>query len=270
MDVATLTAAYESRARTLLGIEVLPPAVRLSGRLAPEQWTLELYLPEWLGAAFGLDATTRDALSVANVLGLVAVRLRDDASDDELDATLTGYSQSTELAGKLLDAALEPYRARLSPDSPFWPALERWLADPTPGAPLKVPAYAICLLADRLDAWPRLDECLDHALRALVLYDHAADWPADLAAGRTNHFADHLGSRSAAEVRVALMAGSEAGAYFDRIESELTAAADLADRLVVGALAGHLRALAVRLHSDGLALEAHYSSLGDRAAVLFG
>lgn len=267
MDTASLSAAYEARVRALCDGE-LPSALVLAGRLAPEQWTLEWHLPWWVGRAFGLDEATAKELALANVLGLVAIRLRDDAADGELVGT--DPDRAADLSARLLDAALEPYRARLAADSPFWPALDRLLADPTPGAPLKASALGVCLLAHRLDAWPQLEACLDHALLALVLYDHAADWPADLAAGRPNAFAAHLGAASAADVLVALMVGSRASAYFERIESEVAAAVDVAELLGVGALGQHLRALAARMRSDGLALLAHYSSLGDRAAVLFG
>jgi hypothetical protein len=266
MDVATLTDAYAARVRALFGGEV-PAALALEGRLAPGQWTLELGLPEWLGGAFGLDQPTRDALSVANALGLVAVRLRDDAADGELAGT--DPQRAADLSARLLDAALEPYRARLAADSPFWPAVERWLADPTPGAPLKIPTFGICLMAERVDAWPVMEECLDHALSGLVLYDHAADWPADLAAGRENHFAAHLSAATAHDVRVALMITDRAIGYFDRMAADLTRGAELAASLEVGALSDHLRSLAARLRADGLALVAHYASVGERAAALF-
>jgi hypothetical protein len=266
MDVATLSAAYEERVRALFGGE-LPKELRLAGRLAPEQWTLEWHLPWWVGRALGLDEGTAEELALANVLGVVAIRLRDDADDDELAGTDPG--RAADLSARLLDAALEPYRRRLAADSPFWPSLERWLDDATPGAPLKAAMYGVCLLADRPAAWPELEQCLDHALAALVLYDHAVDWEADLPAGRPNHFAAHLGAGTADDVAVALMAGDRSAGYFERIESELAQASALADALGVGDLAGHLRALSARLRSDGLALQAHYSAVGDRAAVLF-
>lgn len=264
MDIASLSAAYAGRVRALLGGE-LPAALALTGRLAPQQWTLEWHLPWWLGRAFGLDEATAEELALANVLGLVAIRLRDDAADGEL---ALASDEAADFAARLLDAALEPYRARLGSDSPFWPELDRLLADPTPGAPLKASALGACLIADRADAWPALARCLDHALAALVLYDHAADWPADLPAGRPNLFAEHLGAPTAADVQVALMTGDGAAAYFGRVESELAEAVRLAEVLAVGALADHLRDLSTRLRSDGLALQAHYSRLGDRAAAL--
>lgn len=283
LDVAAVAAAYEVRARLICAGE-LPAPLQLRGRLAPERWRLEWHLPWWVGRSFGLDAARCFELSVSSVLGLAAVRLRDDIADAELDgadpAAAAAWSEG------LLDAALETYRARVPDESEFWPFVASVLGPESPaapvsgsvsvsdgadlarrGAPLKVPAFAVCLLADRSDAFPFLARCLDHALTALVLYDHAADWEADLAAGRANAFAD---GRTREELLMGLLSGDVVRPYFARIATELARAADLADALAVGRLAQHVCDLARRFALDRDALAAHYAAVGDRAAALFG
>jgi len=279
LDVAAVAAAYEAQARLICAGD-LPAPLELRGRLAPERWKLEWHLPWWVGRSFGLDAALCHELSVSSVLGLAAIRLRDDIADGELDradpATAAEWSEA------LLDAALESYRARLPSSSEFWPFVAAVLAPDGPaalasvsdgadlarrGAPLKVPAFAVCQLADRSDAFPTLARCLDHALTALVLYDHAADWEADLAAGRANAFTD---GRSREELLVALLSDDVVRPYFARIATALARAAELAGALAVGPLAQHICDLAERFALDSEALAAHYSAVGDRAAALFG
>lgn len=282
LNVAAVAAAYEARARLICAGE-LPVPLQLRGRLAPERWRLEWHLPWWVGRSFGLDAALCLELSVSSVLGLAAVRLRDDIADGELDgadqAAAAAWSQA------LLDAALETYRARLPSGSEFWPFVASVLGPEGPaapvsrsvsvsdgsdlarrGAPLKVPAFAVCLLADRSDAFPSLARCLDHALTALVLYDHAADWEADLAAGRANAFAN---GRTREELLMGLLSGDVVRPYFARIATELARAAELADALAVGRLAQHICDLAERFALDSEALAAQYAAVGDRAAALF-
>ena len=55
---------------------------------------------------------------------------------------------------------------------------------PSRGAPLKISAFATSLIARDTNRFPLLEGCLDHALTAMVLYDHFCDWREDLAAGR--------------------------------------------------------------------------------------
>ena len=180
--------------------------MRLFDRIEPGRWTLEWNLPWWLGLAFGLDEDEATELVVGTVLGLASVRLQDDLADGDVPAS--ERAAAIDLSATLYELALAPYRSRFPASSPFWDHLATTMAawraatdGATPrddrarneldesharlaarGAPLKVPAFAICLLTDRIDAYPILDRGLDHALTALVLYDHFGDWQADLAA----------------------------------------------------------------------------------------
>ena len=279
LDVAAVAATYEARVRLICAGE-LPAPLLLRDRLAPERWTLEWRLPWWVGRSFGLDAALCLELSVSSVLGLAAIRLRDDVADGELDGTVP--AAATAWSEMLLDAALETYRPRLPSSSEFWPFVTSVLGPASPaavgaeldgtdlasrGAPLKVPAFAVCRLAGRSEAFPSLERCLDHALTALVLYDHAADWEADLDAGRPNAFTGPATTRP--EALVALMSAGVVRPHFARIEAELAAAGTIAAELGIQPLAQHLRILADRFARDGLALEDHYGHLGERAAVLF-
>jgi hypothetical protein len=149
------------------------------------------------------------------------------------------------------------------------------------GAPLKVSAFAVCLLADRPDDYSPLAGCIDHALEALVLYDHLADWSADLAAGRPNAFVDHVCGASQVDgagesdvrslVQARLLSDEGLPSYLARIATELTAAATSAEELGIAALADHLRSLDERIGREGIALEAHYDEVGRRSTeLLFG
>jgi hypothetical protein len=160
-------------------------ARRLFDRLPPSRWTLEWHLPLWLGDALRVDPDASRAIVLSNVLGLGSIRLQDDLADGEVAPQAT--EAAGQLAAALYDAALEPYRAWFPPASPFWAHLERCMrawrsaTDATGGeehlaargAPLKVSAFALCLLADRLVTFRALEPCLDRALEALVRYDHA-------------------------------------------------------------------------------------------------
>jgi hypothetical protein len=266
LDQAAIAAGYASRVAALAGGRI-PDALVLRDRLDPERWVLEWHLPWWAGRAFGLDPSTCAELCLGNVLGVAALRLRDDAADGEL--TGPAAKEAIDLADRLWEAALDPYRDRLGPDSPFWDALAATLAEGR-GAPLKASALAVCLLADRQDAYPVLGRCIDHALRALVLFDHAADWEADLLAGRPNELVSHIGAGGErADVLVALMARDPLPAYLARVQRELAAAVELSDRLAIGALSKHLRKMARDMAAGGLAMREHYVALRDRAAALF-
>jgi len=153
------------------------------------------------------------------------------------------------------------------------------------GAPLKISAYAVCLLTRRSAAFANLEWCLDHALAAMVLYDHACDWQDDLASGRWNALVAATGTsqradagegrrnmeRARAETLAALMTGDAIERLFRAIRTELDEALAMSDRVGVPGLSAHLRVLATQLDADGGVMRARYGELGERAAAaLFG
>jgi hypothetical protein len=306
LDVAQVAAAWERHVHERCPGQ-LPLATRLFERLAPERWSLEWRLPSWLGAAFGLDRAIADELVSSNVLGLGSIRLQDDLADGEVAPDEVAGARL--LSAALYEAALDPYLARFDRDSGFWGRLDGWMAEwraaterdgaarddrltarhdrlavrddrlAARAAPIRISAFAVCLLTDRAEAFPALDRCLDHALEAMVLYDDLADWEADLDAGRWNAFVASVSSGpQLAEGRddhrrailVALMATDALTSYVARIEEALERAVTGAEGFVVPvpALAAFLREYAADVQARATAWQAHYRDLGDRAAAL--
>lgn len=265
--------------------------MQLLERLAPGRWTLEWYLPWWLGNALGLEAAVTRELVLSNVLGLGSIRLQDDLADGEVADEAVDDTRA--LATALYEAALEPYRAWFAAASPFWNHLgarmQAWrvASDGTDepggpalaarGAPLHIAAFGACLLAGRIEAYAPLEACLDRALEALVRYDHLADWEADLDAGRWNAFVAATTSESpAAGTRrrdrtatyVAMLTTDAVARWFGRIDEGLLGAASIADTLSppVPPLGAHLRTFAAGLRVQGAAIHERYRDLGDAAA----
>lgn len=316
LDTASVSAGFERRVREVCP-DHLPMATRLLARLPPERWMLEWHLPWWLGHALGLDRGLAREIVLSNLLGLGSIRLQDDLADGEVAAK--DMVATNTLSAALYEAALEPYRSRFPPESEFWAHLETCMAewrsatgegaasggsgaasgdvasdsigasgDPEAavgrrlearGAPLKISAFAICLSTGRIDLYPTVDRCLDDTLEALVLYDHLADWEADLDAGRWNAFIADLSdgrqvpaerARHRRAVFVALMTTDAVAVQVGRIEAGLLRAADLVTTLGVPVppLVRHLRGFAQQVGEQGREMQAHYRDLGDRAARL--
>jgi hypothetical protein len=292
LDIEALHSAYVARvAETFPG--GLAPAELLWRRIQPGQWELEWYLPLWLGKRLGVDHERSIAMVLGNVLGLASLRLQDDVRDGEVDAF--ERERANRLSGALYRLAVAEYRALLPPSSPFWLELElrmaEWQraadADVSPasggaalyrlasrGAPLKLCARAMVELTSRQDMWPRLSRCLDNALSAMVLFDHACDWQEDLAGGRPNAFAAAASPHApATQARVfaAMMGGQVIAPYFATVHAAFDRAARLADDLRIEPLAGYLRRQANAIEREALRLDAHYSNLGDVSmAIVFG
>jgi hypothetical protein len=280
LDIAGVAAAYERRVLEACP-EHLPLARSLLERLPPARWTLEWHLPWWLGQAFGLDAAVSREIVLSNVLGLGSIRLQDDLADGEVPAA--EIDAARQLAAVLYDAALEPYRDWFDAGSPFWGHLEERMAAwrsasslASRGAPLHVAAIATCLLAGRMDAYSTLEPCLDHALEALVRYDHVADWEADLANGRWNAFVAAASTgpqvpdahdRHRAATLVAMLTSDAVTAWFDRIDDGFAQAAALADTLdpPVPPLVDHLRSFAAGVRLQAAGIDKHFRELGDQA-----
>ena len=285
LDIAGVGAAYERRVLEACP-EYLPLARSLLERLPPARWTLEWYLPWWLGHAFGLEAAVSREMVLSNVLGLGSIRLQDDLADGDVpSADIEGAGI---LSAALYDAALEPYREWFAPASSFWSELDRrmteWRGRPPEdlaarGAPLHISAAAASLLGGNSSVDPSLVACLDRALEALVRYDHVSDWEADLDAGRWNVFVAAVASgpqtRAARErhriaVSVALMTTNVADEQFSMIRHALLEATVLASNVEpsIPALTRYLRSFSAEVETWGSAFATHYRSLGDRAARL--
>jgi hypothetical protein len=284
-EVGHVVATLDAPARVL--------AIQTLERLQPPNWTLEWYLPVWLGAAFQLDPDVVRRVVLSNVLGLVAVRLEDDLQDGEI------RGRDPETAGRvvqaLLDAAMAVYRPLIPSESSFWLELngamaewrsrsvgepsdtDQWRSLARRGQPLKVGARALWLLAESPLPWAVVDRCLDHALVALARYDDLCDWEADLAAGRWNSFVASCGARSQtprqqarnrSAVLLAMLTGGAARAGFEQVAAEARLAAELAVEVGSPQLADHLRDVADHAVAQGTSADAHFEGVAARATSL--
>lgn len=287
LDVAAFVAAFRQRIAVACPGQ-LALATRYASALTPPKWTLEWYLPQWLSHRFGLEAELTRELTLSNLLGLVAVRLEDDLLDGDMPASETAGAEQLVVAA--FDEALAVYRERLDPGSPFWGFLERSMATwragadgsdaPTRGAPIKIAAFACCLLAERMADWPSLERCLDHAMSALVAYDQFCDWEEDLSAGRWNTFVAAVSrgqqgpaerDRNRAAVLTAMLTRDVIDEHFRRIAAEAEDAAALASELGLQSLRAYLVDWAARSAAQGAEVARHYRSVADRATqLMFG
>jgi hypothetical protein len=232
---------------------------RLLDRISPPSWTLEWSLPGWLGSTHGLDTSTIADLTLANVFGLAYIKLQDDLLDGEVGG------DDRQAALLLLSSVLHRkwllvYSGFFPGDSQFWSYFEQYMTQwvratwasrqecskpwaawgeedlrilSQRGAPLKICAAAVCLLAQRAELIPQLESALDHLLIGAVLLDHALDWSDDLAAGRYNAFvayasgwpqtAEHQAANRRA-VAEELLVGRAGQPYFQSLQRELAVA----------------------------------------------
>jgi hypothetical protein len=290
LDVQRIAAAFERRVGAACPDE-RDLAIRTLHRLTPAKWTLEWYLPWWLGHAFGLDPVVAAELVLSNVLGLVSIRLQDDLLDGDVAAD--DVRGATRLGAALFDEAVAVYRRRFDEASPFWPFLERSMAEwrrasagdcpqrwadlPRRGAPLKVAGFATCLLTDRPERWALVERCLDHDLVALVRYDQVCDWEDDLRADRWNAFVAAVSpfpqspatrDRNRSTVLAALLTSGVVAAECGRTRAEALRAAHLAAELECPPLAAYLSGYAERTAAQGAEVEAHYRGAAERATTL--
>jgi hypothetical protein len=276
VDNAATLLAYQAAAESA-GSEAAALARAIWDGLDSDRWTLEWQLPVWIGDAFGLDREVTHRIQAGTVLGLAAIRIEDDLADGEVPMATVAAARV--LGTTLYEAALAPYRELLAGDDEFWARLTGWMAewrrhrsaetDPLEvrGAPLKIPALAICRLAERDTAFAALERAIDHALRGLVLFDHAVDWRADLAAGRWNAFAGS--ERDPHRVEAAMLVGGLVRPHFARIDRELGRAARVAGSLRIDGLAAHLTSVRTSIRAEGARLEARYDMLGNQTLQLF-
>lgn len=241
---------------------LVEPAKQLMQRLARPNWTMEWYLPRWLGEAMGVPPAAWRSLMLSNVYGLGYVRLQDDLSDGDV-SELTGDALPP-LSTALYALWMDEYLAQFGDEPAFWDRfrcyLSQWIEATlgndgpasvtlTPlsaesrarlahrGAPLKICCAGLGILAGRREAIDELEKAIDHLLAAAVLLDHAADWVSDLDAGRYNAFvgfASPLPQDAAhrevnrQRVREELYLGAAARPYYETVRDEIRAADQIA------------------------------------------
>jgi len=284
-----ISVEYEKRVRAACG-GTLPESLRLQGRLDPARWHLEWNFADWIGTALGVNATICREITVSNALILASVVWQDDLEDGELHVSDQGRAR--QLGAALFEAALEPYRLRLPAESHFWPAVRAWMhawrsatsmaataqahrfdtaSLAVRGAPLKIPAYGLCLIAGRTNIFPTLETCIDHAMTGLVLYDHYVDWRKDLVDGRWNAFATFVTGATTADIAAAMLVRPVLTDYFALIETELAAAEGAAADAQFRDLALYLGELAGEIREEGESATTRYISLGERTTQsIFG
>ena len=208
-------------------LETLPEEASKFGfhfleRISPPEWELEWSLPNWLGEPLKVDDSTIQAVTRANVYGLVYVCLSDDLLDNDIDEANFSNSQIVKIAA--YEHWLNEYRQLFKEtSSDFWPSydscMDEWheslnkscihpdidfdtylrknyLELAHRAAPLKTCCIAICVMTNRLNFMPPLVEALDHLNTASVLFDQADDWTEDLEAGRYNTFIHYTSNHS--------------------------------------------------------------------------
>lgn len=311
-DTRRIAEAFVERVREAAP-EQVRGAARVLDRLPPARWTLEWFLPWWLGDTFGVDRDITDDIVLGNLFGLAFVRIHDDLVDGELGADPDGdvaadgdggaAAGAEALAALMYDEAIGAYRRRFGPMSQVWDRLERYVAEwrsttltagpasdrtvardgpdverlAMRGAPLKIGAFAVCELGGTLGRFAEIERALDHALTALVAYDHLCDWEADIAAGRWNAFVAanstlpqpaENADRLRAAMFVTLLTGDAVAAWSARIAGELAAAIAAVDRLGIARLDEHLCDYAARTAQQGAMLQRRYHDAAKLAGSL--
>ena len=248
---------------------------RVLNRIATPNWTLEWYLPRWLGDAFGLPADLTQTLVLSNVYGLSYVRLQDDLVDGEVDRV--SWESTILLAAALHHLWMSQYVQLFAGTSPFWRYFEEFMAqwlratlrsnEPPAidfqsyreenflrlaerGAPLKICCAGACLLASRRELIAPLTSAVDHFLVSAVLLDHAKDWADDLAAGRYNVFVAYVSPQPQGpdqqenhrrQVLEEICWGEAARPYFDRVQKHVHIALEKAQAVDCPGLNQHMR-----------------------------
>ena len=267
------------RASYCATLERFPPPLadagrRVLDRITTPNWTLECYLPRWLGDAFDLRPDVSRALVLSNVYGLAYIRLQDDLVDGEVNQA--SLKSTILLANALYHQAMLHYIRLFEWRSPFWGYFEQFMAQwrratlssnepPTTdfgsyeevdflrlaerGAPLKICCAGACLLADREEVIPTLTSAVDHLLVGAVLLDHARDWADDLAVGRFNTFvacaspqpqAPHQQEANRLKVLEEIYLGDAARPYFDLVRKHIQIAIETAQAVDCPGLSQYL------------------------------
>ena len=169
--------AVRSRFQTALASgdpNLAQPATSLLDAVSQANWTLEWYLPRWLGDAFGLDHDQIQSLVLANIFGLCHVRLEDDLLDER--AAGRDAAGDVALSETLYRLAIDELTPLFPAGSIFWTHLDAFMrqwrhsmldngaetsgnvADMSPGA-----------------RWPSLRDGVRHSRSAAPA---SASWPA--------------------------------------------------------------------------------------------
>lgn len=224
---------------------------RTLDRISGPNWSLEWFLPRWLGDGFGLPPHAIHKMMLGNVLGLGFLRLIDGLIDDE--NRVADRTTTISLAMLLYHRALRRYQDLLPNNPTFMAAVDGYLLQWSNaihssntgfaggyrvlkqdrfqhlaqlGAPLKICCVAACTLTQQEGVLDDLLLCIDHYVISAVLLDHFKDWQEDLRANRTNLFVDALlqgvqGSLSGQQLRnhvfEAILSGDGPQEYFSAI-----------------------------------------------------
>jgi hypothetical protein len=215
-DVIAVRQAYQLALQDLTA-PLVEAGQRTLDQISSPNWSLEWFLPRWLGNSYDLPPQTIQELILGNVLGLSFLRLVDGLVDDENQ--VADPVTSISLATLFYHLALRRYHALLQSHPDVMDAVDDYLRQwanaihgsntgfkggfhalkqdrfqslAQLGAPLKICCVAACSLAQQEHVREDLLRCIDHYVISAVLLDHYKDWQEDLHAGRTNHFVDAL------------------------------------------------------------------------------
>lgn len=257
-------------------------------QISTPNWTLEWFLPRWLGNSFGLSTDVIRTLTLSNVLGLAFLRLVDDQVDGEnqIADPITALS----LATRLHHLAFQPYRELMMDHPQFWDHADEYMAQWTNailastrppqeglrdfsqdhyqllahlGAPLKICCLAAWSLSNQKADLQNLLLSIDHYVIGAVFLDHYKDWQKDLHAHRYNLFVDHVlqgnnmlltEDEVQSYIREAILNVEVLDLYFSIILKQVQTAQAYAAKVRCNELEQHLRSFhqQITLRADGL------------------
>jgi hypothetical protein len=255
-------------------------------KISTPNWTLEWFLPRWLGNSFGLSPDVIRALTLSNVLGLAFLRLVDDQVDGENQ--VADLVTTLSLATRLYHLAFQPYREFMVGYPHFWDYADEFMAQWTNaifasnrppqeglrdfsqdhyqllaqlGAPLKICCLAAWSLSNQKPVLQNLLLSIDHYVIGAVLLDHYKDWQKDIIARRYNLFVDHAlqGDKMLlthdevqSSVQEAILNIEVMDSYFSIILKQVQTAHAYASKIRCNELEQHLRSFhqQIALHAD--------------------
>lgn len=186
--------------------------LKLTGRRTRAQG-ITVLLPFWLNDIFGLSPDTCRLIARGSAYTLLYFLAQDELMDERVsDAARTELAA---LSSLFFSGLTRRYRSCFESRSPFWSHLDRYVeqwgesvlwerqqhwGQPAPygerdlllvarkAAPLKAPAAAMSLLADKEEVVGALDAMMDNAQLAFQMLDDLRDWRADLANQNYSYF----------------------------------------------------------------------------------
>jgi hypothetical protein len=215
-DVIAVRQAYQLALQDLAA-PLAEAGQRTLDQISSPNWTLEWFLPRWLGDSYNLPTHTTQELMLGNVLGLGFLRLVDGLIDDE--NRVAGPATTISLATLFYHLALRHYHLLLQSHPDVMDAVDDYLRQwanaihssntgftggfralkqdqfqslAQLGAPLKICCVVACSLARQEHVQEDLLLCIEHYVISAVLLDHFKDWQEDLRAGRDNIFVDAI------------------------------------------------------------------------------